>query len=75
MKLPFTWVDTAKCEPDIQCIDRDYKKEMGKRQAGEAEGREQGNMLTRFFQAPFLHVQENSYSRVMFTKRDCIVSF
>lgn len=49
MKLPFTWAETAKCEPDSQCLDRDYKKEMGKRQRGEAESREQDNMLTRCF--------------------------
>lgn len=30
MKLPFTWVDANKCEPDSQCIERDYKKEMGR---------------------------------------------
>lgn len=72
MKLPFTWADTAKCEPDIQCTDRDYKKEKGKRGRGQRAGQYAYQIS---FQASFLHVQENSYSHVMFTKRDCIVSF
>lgn len=41
-KLTFIWAATDRCEPDIQCTDRNYKKDMrveaGKKGSGHGAG-------------------------------------